>query len=39
MQAMRAKGLPLQAIAERMKAAGVSINYAGVQNALAAASP
>ena len=37
MQKLRDQGLALRAIAEQMKAAGVSISHAGVKNALAAA--
>jgi DNA invertase Pin-like site-specific DNA recombinase len=37
MRRLRDQGLALRAIAERMKAAGVSISHAGVKNALAAA--
>ena len=37
MRKLRDQGLALRAIAEKMKAAGVSISHAGVKNALAAA--
>jgi hypothetical protein len=37
MRKLRDQGLTLRAIADTMKAAGVSISHAGVKNALAAA--
>jgi hypothetical protein len=37
MRKPRDKGLALRAIAEKMKASGVSISHAGVKNALNAA--
>ena len=37
MQKLREQGLALRAIADKMKAAGVSISHAGVKNALVAA--
>ena len=36
MRKLRDQGLALQAIADQMKASGVSISHAGVKNALAA---
>jgi len=37
MRELRDQGLALRVIADRMKAAGVSISHAGVKNALRAA--
>jgi hypothetical protein len=37
MRKLRDQGLPLRAISEKMKAAGISISHAGVKNALVAA--